>query len=197
MITEEWRDIKGFQGFQVSNQGRVKDFTGRDFRDKNGVICKWHISYDGYVCVNLWSTRTNTKSHRVHRLVATAFLDNPHNYPVVNHKNGKKDDNSVENLEWCTQSHNVLHRYHTLYPETVLSPEVVNEIFSLAIKGELSDAEISKRFGVSKSVVYSIKKGRNYKHITSQLCENKPNVVRPIPEKISNLSIKWLKLMGE
>lgn len=69
---------------------------------------------DGYLQVALVKTSGKRSPMRVHRLIALTFLENPNNYPVVNHKNGIKHDNRVDNLEWCTISHNTKHAYNEL-----------------------------------------------------------------------------------
>ena len=98
---EQWREIKGFNGkYLVSNKGRVKNIN------TNRILGG---GYDGagYKAVIL-----NGKNYNVHRLVALAFLDNPHKLPQVNHKNEKKNDNNVGNLEWCSKSYNVNYSNH-------------------------------------------------------------------------------------
>lgn len=84
----------------VSNKGRVKNKTGRLIS-----TTKTH----GYLIVHLWS-RNKSQTRYVHRLVAQAFIPNPENKPQVNHKNGIKTDNCVENLEWCSNKYNQAHK---------------------------------------------------------------------------------------
>lgn len=110
---EEWRDIKGYEGlYQVSNEGRIKSFyLGKE------KIRKLFNDKDGYLIVSLWK-RGVSENPRVHRLVAEAFVPNPNNYPVVNHKDENKQNNMVwvnedgsidynkSNLEWCTVKYN-------------------------------------------------------------------------------------------
>ena len=103
---EEWRDIMGFDGYQVSNMGRIRSvdrtiMVGYHKRDFVGLILKTNKDKDGYEGVNL---KIGSKSYRkkIHRLVAEAFIDNPDNYPCIDHINGIRDDNRVENLRWCT-----------------------------------------------------------------------------------------------
>ena len=93
---EYWKDIKGYEGlYQVSNLGRI--------RKDNKIINPW-VQF-GYKIVGLWKNNKCQKL-RVHRLVAEAFILNPNNYTQVNHKDEDKSNNSVENLEWCTQGYN-------------------------------------------------------------------------------------------
>lgn len=106
---EEWRDIKGYEGqYQVSNQGRIKSFklwTGSMYIN-NERILKNVIYKNGYENVML-----KNKHFLVHRLVAKAFVPNPNNLPIINHKDGNKANNNANNLEWCNYSHNEKEAY--------------------------------------------------------------------------------------
>lgn len=115
-MKEEWRDIPGFKyHYQVSRSGGVRKIYKVKTRSKNvPFITKVAIlnggrGSNGYEFVDL--TRNTMKSERFlrHRLVAQAFISNPNNLPVVNHKDGNIHNNCAENLEWCTQSYNLAH----------------------------------------------------------------------------------------
>lgn len=98
-IMEVWKDIDGFEGlYQVSNYGRVKNI-------KTEKVLTNVLHHSGYVMVGLPKNK-RVKCFNVHRLVAKAFLPNPQNLPCVNHKDENKQNNFVENLEWCTQQYN-------------------------------------------------------------------------------------------
>lgn len=112
MINEIWKDIKGYEGlYQVSNIGRVKSLKkevngrGNKIRIVKERILKPVIVYNGYERVIL-SKNCKTKLYRVNRLVAQAFIPNNNNYPIINHIDGNKRNNIVDNLEWCSYSHN-------------------------------------------------------------------------------------------
>lgn len=120
---EEWRDIPGVLGYQASNYGRIKSLIRRvPYADGRSRWTHEHIlrpSNDGrgYPLVVLDKHSTENKKRKtihVHRLVALAFLPNPKKLPVVNHKDGNPANNRVENLEWCTYSHNSLHAKYAL-----------------------------------------------------------------------------------
>lgn len=101
---EVWKPIKDFNGYEVSNTGQVRS---TNYRGK-GVTRILKTSPDkmtGYMKVALIKDG-KTKPKTVHRLVADAFIENPNNYPCVNHKDEDKTNNHVTNLEWCTHKYN-------------------------------------------------------------------------------------------
>lgn len=108
MKKEEWITIKGFEDYKVSNFGNVKSFK----RSVNGYILKPN-KRGSYYSVYLIGA-DGAKNVSVHRLVATSFIPNPNNLPSINHINGDKLDNNVDNLEWCTYSQNTRHYYYVL-----------------------------------------------------------------------------------
>lgn len=104
-MNEEWRNIEGYEGlYQVSNFGRVKSLNYNNTNQEK--ILSQFGNGKGYLFVNLYKER-KMKNCYVHRLVAQAFLDNTNNYPMINHKDENKENNCVDNLEWCTQQYNV------------------------------------------------------------------------------------------
>lgn len=109
MTQEIWKDTE-YPGYQVSNLGRVKSVCrrnslGRLIPEKIKVA---HLNTSGYKQVNIWINRKGNNKF-IHRLVAQAFIPNPHNWPEVNHKNGDKLDNNINNLEWSTRKANLAH----------------------------------------------------------------------------------------
>lgn len=121
-IIEEWKDVEGYEGkYRVSTFGRVFTYGGeRILRNRFGkeIIITWddrQIAMKNsarYLRASL-SKNGEAKHFSVHRLVALAFIPNPDGKPQVNHKNGKKKDNNVSNLEWATSSENITHAYAT------------------------------------------------------------------------------------
>lgn len=109
-MKEIWKDIKGYEGlYQISNYGRVKSMKRyvqgyrKDLR--NEMILKAE-NHNGYKKIILTKDRYRKKFF-VHRLVAMAFIPNPNNYPIINHKDENRSNNCVENLEWCTHEYNL------------------------------------------------------------------------------------------
>lgn len=102
---EIWKDIEGYEGlYQVSNYGNVKSLNYRNKGYARNLVPKTNCK--GYNWVILYKSKIS-KPILIHRLVANAFIDNPNGYPIINHKDENKTNNSVENLEWCTLSYNV------------------------------------------------------------------------------------------
>lgn len=105
-MKEIWKDVVGYEGlYQVSNLGRVKTLPKRGHKS---CIMKPSLKKDGYIRIHL-SKNAISKTLYVHRIVAEAFLPRCNNKYEVNHINGIKTDNSVDNLEWVTRSRNQLH----------------------------------------------------------------------------------------
>lgn len=100
-----WRDIPNYEGkYQVSNTGRVRSLNyGRTGKIK---VLKQGTKDNGYKVVVIYKNGKR-KKYLVHRLVAQAFIPNPNNYPIINHKDENKTNNAVWNLEWCTYEYNV------------------------------------------------------------------------------------------
>lgn len=97
-MEETWKNIENYDNYEINNYGVVRI-------KKNKKILKYQIDKDGYYKITLWK-KGKCKCFRVNRLVAITFLENPNNLPVVNHKDENKQNNYVENLEWCTVAYN-------------------------------------------------------------------------------------------
>ena len=155
MIGEEWKDIQGYEGlYQVSNMGRVVSF-----QSKHPHILRPKTDKDGYKEVNLYS-KGKAKMHKVHRLVATAFLDNPNGHPQINHINEIKDDNRFENLEWVSAKENVNHGTSI---ERGIRTKVKHPFICIETgKVYWSQTEFAREIGGTQQAVYHVLKG-NYK----------------------------------
>lgn len=163
-MNEIWKNIKGYGNYyQVSNKGRVKSVDrfvphgrhGKVFR--KGKIRKAIITKHGYHQVSLkYNGKTSTQL--IHRLMALAFLDNPENYPCVNHKDGDKANNILSNIEWCTYSENITHAISTGLLEIASGRKSLNNkpIIQLDLDGNkineyYSATKASKYTGLSRS----------------------------------------------
>lgn len=102
---EEWKQVVGYPMYQVSNLGRIMSFNKRY---KKPRIVKGITDHDGYQKVYV-SNGESFKRMFVHRIVALAFIPNPNNLPVVNHKDENRQNNRAENLEWCTVRDNTIY----------------------------------------------------------------------------------------
>ena len=154
---ENWKKIEGFENYSVSDQGRVRN-------DKSERILKHGKYLKGYLLVGLFK---NGKKYgkRVHRLVAEHFIPNPENRPQVNHKNGIKSDNRLQNLEWCTESENMKHAFKTgLCLSSKLTEVQVLKIRQLLTQG-LTQKAIGDLFGVGGSTIGNIKTGKLWGHV--------------------------------
>jgi hypothetical protein len=175
MQQEIWKDIKGYEGkYQVSSIGRVKSlqristFNNSKGLKKEIIIKTWNE--EGYIRVKL-SNNSVEKTYRVHRLVANEFLQNPFNKSQVNHKNGIKTDNSVENLEWCTNKENMKHAIETglkdqkgiKHHKCKLTEEQVLEIRKIGFSE--TRMSLSKKYGISRTNVLGIIRGKFWKHL--------------------------------
>lgn len=99
IVEEIWKPVEDFKNkYEISNFGRIRNIITNN-------ILKMTNKNGDYLTLVLYDEK-HKRTTRIHRLVAQAFIPNPNNYPVVNHINGNKQDNRVENLEWCTYSHN-------------------------------------------------------------------------------------------
>ncbi len=148
-----FKGLKGYPGYMISSDGRI-------FKDGKDV--KQHPNGRGYLKVFLW-IQGERISKSVHRIVAENFIPNPENLPVVNHKNGNKLDNRIENLEWVTYKENTRQFLATVKRETKpiirINPKTgkVKEVFS-------SISTAAKCYGYDYRTFYdAIKRGCLYR----------------------------------
>lgn len=105
-MKEQWKEIKGFPKYQISTLGNIKSLT----KKKKGGLLVPQINQKGYYSVLLYKDgKPNSK--KIHRLVAETFIPNVENKEQVNHIDGNKLNNNINNLEWCTNSENQIHAY--------------------------------------------------------------------------------------
>ncbi len=163
-LKEEWRDIEGYEGlYQVSSEGRVKSLERNVVKGKGGLykieekVLKSGKGTWGYLIVKLYKDEKK-KNHRIHRLVASAFLDNPNNLPQVNHKDENRTNNRVENLEWCSPQYNI--NYGTRTEKTQIP------ILQFSLDGEFikkwdSLTQVERELGFRKGHIGKCCKGKS------------------------------------
>ena len=167
---EQFKDIEGYEGkYKVSNTGLV--FSVKAMK----VLAERRRGpRGGYLCCALYKNGIR-KEESAHRLVAKAFLENKENYAEVNHKDGNKLNNNVDNLEWCSSEYNRVHaRKAGLWEPNLgvahggakLNEKQVRVIKHMKnIPNRITQKRIGKIFGVGKGTVQAIFAGRQWKHI--------------------------------
>lgn len=161
-MIEVWKDVDWSSGaYQISSLGRVRsvdriDCAGRRLK---GKVMKAFHNHAGYVSIILCENGKPITCY-VHRLVANAFIEKSNHKNHVNHKDGNKWNNEVNNLEWCDRSYNMKHAYTIGLAKPIgrkLSDEDVNEIMKQ--KGVKSSLKLAKQYGVSFQLICKIWKG--------------------------------------
>lgn len=177
-MQEIWKDIIGYEGlYEVSSLGRIKSHYNSG-RTKDSLL-KYLPNGTGYYQVTLYKTENGKKLRNhvlVHKLVAEAFIPNPHNYPCVNHKNEIKTDNRIENLEWCTYAYN--NAYGTAKIRAIESKAKMVAQYTITghwIATYLSIGIVCELLGCSKSTIKDVCNGKNeqalgykWKYVTDQ-----------------------------
>lgn len=173
---EIWKDVIGFEGiYQVSNLGRVKslkrtkkDTIGR-VREYPEIVLKQMLSEKGYLQVNLYILSRNVPQ-RVARVVAQSFIPNPENKSQVNHINGIKTDNRVENLEWNTSLENIRHSIvnnlkKTARGEQSGASKFKDEDIRYIRESNKIKYHLAKEYNVCITTITNIKNKITWKHI--------------------------------
>jgi molybdenum-dependent DNA-binding transcriptional regulator ModE len=164
---EAWKDVVGYEGlYQISNVGRVKAFAktvnssyGKT-RTRKEIIRKNQKMTRGYLFIRLARSKKDAKAMSIHFLVAQAFIPNPKKKPEVNHINGIKTDNRVENLEWVTRRENIRHAVNIGLIKTGGASKSSRSIKCLTnnkVYGSIIDA--AKELGLSVSSVSKVCRG--------------------------------------
>lgn len=152
MDEELWRDWPQDPRIKVSNKGHV-------IGCKRGVRYPLKVSHDnsGYQMVGAGDG--HRRSQYVHRMVAETWIDNPNHLKEVNHINGDKDDNRVENLEWTTRGQNVYHAYRTGLNKRTTPIRIVetDEVYE-------SQCECARRIGGSQGAIWDCLAGKRLTH---------------------------------
>lgn len=139
-----WKTLERNRNYKISDKGEV-------FSLNQGKILSPKKNHDGYLRIQIWS-HSKCEFVGIHRLVAETFIDNPNGKPFVNHKDGNKANNSVVNLEWCTQRENIRHAWNTGLSKSHLNLNG-RRVYQYSLEGELikefpSTMEIERTLGI-------------------------------------------------
>jgi len=165
-MKEVWKRFLNTE-YKISNTGRV-------YSEKSKKLLSHADDGNGYMKVTLWIDGAQS-SEKVHRLVACTFIDNPENLATVNHKNGVKTDNRVDNLEWLSHSDNMKHAHSIGLMQfgsgsyiAKLDEGAVEAIKFLFMEG-LSNQEIANKYGVARGTISKIRQLKTWKHVRPDL----------------------------
>lgn len=153
-----WKKTRSFPRLEVTKDGRVRKYHrswGRYVENKK------RLDKDGYEIIGVRTEENKNTTARVHRLVAEAFIPNPENKSVVNHLNGIKDDNRVENLQWSTISENTQHGYDELGVISAKSVRIILYVGGIPFSSYDSKKKACDNLGVSRGVLDSVVKNSN------------------------------------
>lgn len=160
----KWKQIKLPIEYEVSTDGNIR-------KKKSGIISKLDEDRDGYLFARFQIKGVKFK-FPIHRLVAIAYLPNPDNKAEVNHKDGNKKNNKLNNLEWTTRAENRAHAYATGLMDGImgenctsskLTKKEVKEIFKKYYSGKYTLSQLGAEYGVHKQTIYGILKGLSWK----------------------------------
>lgn len=179
----DWHDVPSLQGYyQVTRDGRVRSVSRRinspqsgGTRWLNGRELKARVGVNGYVTFDA-SVRGKSAPFYLHRAIAEVFIPNPECKPEINHKDGDRANNAINNLEWCTRQENMAHAFDTgLVPPSAIGPGEDGPAAKLTntnvatIKKRLQSGDrqidIANDYGVTKGTIGHIAYGRTWAHI--------------------------------
>lgn len=160
MFKEIWKDIESYEGlYKVSNFGRIKSllsWDGHAYIQKEKILNPYRQLagknyYRSVICLTKNKIR---KQYKVHKLVAEAFIPNPNNLPIINHIDGNPLNNKADNLEWCTQKHNIKHSLESELKLNVIKTIDRETMVDLLNCGKSYD-DIAEILGIAKGTVFN------------------------------------------
>jgi hypothetical protein len=173
MRNEDWTKLEGYsENHLINRNGQIKSLSRKNMRTEK--ILKPGLGGNGYYTVTI-----NGKTHLVHRLIATTYIPNPLKLPQVNHKNGVKTDNRIDNLEWVTAEQNIQHSFQVI-GRKYISPKVrsskakkkLNERQVIKIRyghTMLKHKDIAAIYDIDESTVSDIRRGKSWAWLKPEL----------------------------
>lgn len=178
-MNEKWVQVKGFPNYAISNYGDIKSVarvvkSRNGYRNKKEKILNPDTVKGGYLRVVLYDDNLSKKKYMVHRLVAEHFIPNPKNKPQVNHLDGDKTNNRLNNLEWVTASENQMHAFRIGLSKP---KKGINSHFAKLTKEEVLDIRkqyqphvftakmLANKYGVSQKCIRHILDGNSWAHL--------------------------------
>lgn len=179
---ETWLKFQAYHTYEVSSKGQVRSVDKYIENRLGNLIRRQFIPGEllngsdscGYRAIRVRADRSGkTKKFYIHRLVAQLFIPNPENKPHINHKNGIRSDNRVENLEWCTHQENIQHAHDTGLAKAAIGSRAngakLNELFVTVIKEAIilghPTPKIARYFNVGVGCIEGIKRNKYWKHV--------------------------------
>ena len=150
-MATRWKTIKGFEGYMISTDGQVKNI-------KTGKILKGFKNKKGYLQVPFYKNGKRIQPY-IHKLVAEAFIDNPENKTQVNHIDGNKTNNNVNNLEWCNNRENQIHAIKNHLRKNIKAVYQYNKDNTFIKKWE-SSAEVMRVLGIDRGHINACCNGK-------------------------------------
>lgn len=148
-----WKTIEGFSNYKVNEKGTVTSYK----RKNTPKILKGDIDKDGYVIYSMIDDSGDRKAYKGHRIVANTYISNPESLPIVNHIDGDKKNNTIDNLEWVNNSENIQHAWDTgLIKSPPFGIEIYDTIKNKVVSYFNGYDKLAEVLGLSKASLYDI-----------------------------------------